>query len=187
MSDFDRQKWNRKFTEEQWPEEPSAVLVSLSNYLPTSGKALDIAGGPGRHAIWLAKRGLDVTIADISKVGLSMARERAAAAGVKLSTIETDLQEDRFPAGPWDLITSICFLWRPIFERAAENLAPGGTLVVVQPTKRNLERHDKPPPDFLLDEGELPRLVSGLTIVHYEECWSADGRFDAQLVARKPV
>jgi tellurite methyltransferase len=100
-------------------------------------------------------------------------------------TLETDLELEPFPAGPWDLIVSVCYLLRPLFAVYPRFLAPGGILAVVQPTKKNLERHDKPPADFLLDDGELPRLVSGLEVVHYEEGWLADGRHDAVIVARR--
>ncbi len=169
------------------PREPAAVLVGLDRWLPRRGLALDVAGGAGRHGIWLAQRGLDVTIADISAPGLARAREDAAAAKVRVHTRQTDLELDPFPAGPWDLIVSICFLQRSLFAAYPTALAPGGTLAVVQPTKRNLERHDKPPADFLLDDGELPKLVAGLEVVHYEEGWLADGRHDAVLVARQPM
>jgi hypothetical protein len=186
MSDFDRQKWNAKYADASFaPREPSAGLVALASFLPRCGRALEVAGGAGRHSIWLASRGLDVTIADISAVGLAQARERAAEAGVMIRTLETDLQEAPFPAGPWDLIVSVCYLWRPIYAAYPATLASGGILVVIQPTKKNLERHDKPPADFLLEEGELPRLVQGLEIVHYEEGWLADDRHDAVLVARR--
>jgi tellurite methyltransferase len=186
MSLADRQKWDAKYAAaETAPREPSAVLVSLADYLPTHGRALETAGGAGRNAIWLAQRGLEVTIADISPVGLALAEERAAAARVRITTIAIDLERDALPAGPFDLVVSVCYLWRPLFAEIPRLLGPGGRLVVIQPTKRNLERNDKPPAAFLLDEGELPRLNGGLEIVRYYEGWLADGRHDAVLVARK--
>jgi SAM-dependent methyltransferase len=185
MSDFDRQKWNAKYTAEEAPREPSHGLVALDRNLPRSGRALDVACGAGRHGIWLAQRGLDVTVADISAVALKLAQERAAERGVTISPLEIDLEQQPIPTGPWNLIVSVCYLQRPILAAYPTALAPGGVLVVIQPTKRNLERHAKPPLDFLLDEGELPRLVGGLEIVHYQEGWSADDRHDAVLVARK--
>jgi SAM-dependent methyltransferase len=188
MSHQDREKWNAKYTAGfPMPREPAAVLVGIDRFLPQRGRALDVAGGAGRHAIWLARRGLDVTIADISAPGLARARDDAAAAGISIRTIETDLEIDPFPAGPWDLIVSVCYLQRALFAAIPAALAPGGTLAVVQPTRRNLERHDKPPAEFLLAEGELRRLAGALEVVHYEEGWLADGRHDAVLVACKPM
>jgi tellurite methyltransferase len=187
MSAADRQKWDAKYAAaETAPREPSAVLVGLAEYLPSQGRALDIAGGAGRNAIWLAKRGLDVTIADVSPIGLALARERADAVQVIIETIEIDLEQCPLPRGPYDVILSVCYLWRSLFAQYPGSLAPGGVLVVIQPTKKNLERNDKPPVDYLLEEGELPRLAVGLEVVHFVEGWMADGRHDAVLIARKP-
>jgi SAM-dependent methyltransferase len=186
MSVADRQKWDAKYADDHFaPREPSAVLRGLAHLLPPTGRALDVAGGGGRHAIWLAQRGLNVTLADISSTGLATARQRAAAAGVSIETAEVDLEQDGLPAGSFDLIVSVCYLCRSLFPQFRQSLAPGGTLVVIQPTSRNLERNDKPPAAYLFGEGELRALASGLEIVHYEEAWSADNRHDAVLVARK--
>jgi tellurite methyltransferase len=185
MSNPDREKWNAKYAAAAAPREPSAVFLALEKHLPRTGRTIDIAGGGGRHGIWLAQLGLDVTVADISPVGLAIAQQRAMEAGLSFQTLEIDLEQSPFPAGPWNLIISVCYLWRPLFDVFPNVLSPEGILAVVQPTKRNLERNDKPPAAYLLDEGELPRLANGLEIVHYEEGWLADGRHDAVLVARK--
>ena len=67
----DREKWDKRFEElDPYGDAPSLVLARHESLLPTSGKALDLAGGTGRHACWLAQRGLDVTLADISSQGL---------------------------------------------------------------------------------------------------------------------
>jgi tellurite methyltransferase len=189
MPDFDREKWNLRYSSParaaEIPQHPSAVLVALAEHLPRRGRALDLAGGAGRHAVWLAQRGLEVTNADISSAGLSLTRERAALAGVSLHCLQTDLEESGCPAGPWDLIVSVCFLPRVFFPSLIAELAPAGTLVIIQPTKKNLEQHQKPPAEFLLAEGELLALAAGLEIVQYQEGWSLDQRHDAVLVGRK--
>lgn len=186
MSEFDRTKWNQKYQDSgDVPLVPSAVITSLGDLLPRQGRALDVAGGSGRHAIWLAKRGFDVTLADVSEIGLSIANQHATQAGVEIVTQQIDLEAEAFPAGGWDLILSVCYLCRQLFEGFSSSLASDGLLVVLQPTRRNLERHQKPPERFLLDEGELPKLAVGLEIVRYEEGWLADGRHDALLVARR--
>jgi tellurite methyltransferase len=184
---FDRQKWDAKYAAEEVPREPSKVLCSLEPFLPTRGRALDVAGGAGRNAIWLAQRGLDVAIADVSPRGLEIASQRAKEAGAEITALPADLQDGPFPAGPWDLILSVCYLWRPLFAVYPQVLSPGGLLVVIQPTKKNLERHLKPPAGFLLNDGELPSLVSGMEIVHYAEGWLGDDRHDAVVVAKMPA
>ncbi|MEQ8791077.1 MAG: methyltransferase domain-containing protein [Pirellulaceae bacterium] len=186
MSHEDRTKWNERYADsERAPTAPSLLLTALEQQLPMSGRALDIAGGGGRHAIWLARRGLDATVVDISQAGLAIAEARARAAGVALQTRCRDLEVESLPEGPWNLIVSFHFLLRSLFAQIPTALAPGGLLVVVQPTLRNLERHDRPPAPYLLEEGELPRLAAGLEVLHYEEGWLAEGRHDALLVARR--
>jgi len=185
MSQTDRDKWNARYRERgQKTERPSSFLTSL-DLLPTSGRALDVAGGTGRHAIWLAQRGLDVTLADVSEEAISLAEDEAASAGVRITSRIVDLETELFPAGPWDLIISFYYLQRSLFDSFAEALTPGGLLVFAQPTTSNLQRNTKPPARFLLEDGELPGLVRGLEIIRYHEGWQEEGRHEARLVARK--
>ena len=145
-----------------------------------------MAGGAGRNAIWLARRGLQVTLVDISREALALARGAAGALPVAL--VCADLETEPLPAGPFDLIISFNFLRRELFAAFPASLAPGGLLVYLQPTRSNLQRHPRPPAAFLLDDGELPGLVKGLEIVSYQEGWFSDGdqpRHQARLVARK--
>ncbi|MEK6247068.1 MAG: class I SAM-dependent methyltransferase [Planctomycetales bacterium] len=187
MPDEDRKKWNSKYSQQDAVSSaPSTLLVQLDDLLPRLGKTLDVAGGAGRHAVWLAQRGLDVTLADVSQAGLDIAKERAIAADVKVDALLVDLESESFPAGPWDLIVSIHYLWRPLFQVFPAVLAPGGMLVFSQPTQSNLQRYKKPSARFLLRDEELPKLVQGLEIVHYEEGWLVEGRHEALLVARRP-
>ncbi len=187
MSDFDRQKWDAKYADPaNAPSEPSAALLSLSSYLPHCGRALEIAGGGGRNSIWLARRGLDVTIADVSSVGLALASQRAAASGVSLTTLALDFEQQPLPAGPFDLILSLCYFCPDLFPQFPCHLSERGVLVVIQPTKQNLAICDKPPAPFLFDEGQLSRLAANLEIVHYHEGPSPDNRHDAILVAKNP-
>ncbi len=186
MSQFDREKWDAKYaTPDTVASEPSRAITALDLFIPRAGKAIDVAGGAGRHAIWLAQRGLDVTLADISPVGLAIAAQRAATAGVALATLQIDLQEQPFPRGPWNVVLTTHYLWRPLFPVFARELAVGGVLIVAQPTVTNLQRHEKPPRPFLLQDGELPGLVSELETLHYQEGWLDEGRHEAVLVARR--
>ena len=188
MSAEDLAKWNARYADPDGPSrEPSVLLTQRADELPRSGRALDLAGGGGRHSIWLAQHGLDVTLADISPAGLAIAAERAAEAGVSINTLPVDFQTDPFPPGPWNLIISFNFLYRPLLPTIPFVLAPGGLFLMVQPTRTNLQRHHKPPAAFLLEDGELPGLVAGLEIVRYEEGWLAEGRHDACLLARRPA
>lgn len=185
MSADDRLRWNKKYQlGEHASSEPSRLLTDLASFLPTSGRAIDLAGGTGRHAIWLAQRGLDVWLADVSEVAIQLAEARAGEAGVSLQTQHIDLETEPFPSGPWDLIVSVHFLLRPLFEQFPVVLTDGGTLVCIHPTRTNLLRHAKPSCRHLLEDGELPGLVTGLEVIHYQEGWLGEGRHEAVLVAR---
>ena len=184
MSDFERDKWNARYLSGNVLTEPSAFLVDMLQFVPRRGKALDVAGGAGRNAILLARRGLDTTIVDISEVGLQRAVEDGKRAGVHLTTVEADLETDPLPEGPWDCVVVFHYLNRLLLASLETILAPGGVLVVSIATTRNRERNEKPPPPHLLDEGELPSLIGDLGVVHYEEGWR-DDRHEARLVARR--
>ena len=193
MTEFDRNKWNRKFAaREMASPDPSPSVTCLQTHLPKNGRALDLAGGAGRHSIWMAQQGLDVAIADISRNGLDLAAERARQAGITLELLETDLQPDTteqttiahgVPAGPWDVILSHYYCCRKIVPELINELAENGRLIIIHATVRNLERHSKPPRDFLLREKELPSLVHPLSIRHYSEGWTDDGRHEGAVVA----
>jgi len=179
------------------PNEPSPTITRLAKYFPNSGRALDLAGGAGRHSIWLAERGLDVTLADVSTAGLELAERRAADTGVTIETCETDFEPDdsanqcsEFPPGPWHLILSHYYDCRALIPTIIQNLGPAGILIVVQPTEKNLERSPKPPRRFLLQEGELrsvASVASKLEIISYTEAWTDEDRHEATLVARRPA
>lgn len=183
----DRDRWNARYREAGPPGPPSDFLVSLDAKLPRSGTALDVASGTGRHALWLAGRGLEVTCADVSDVGLEVALRAAAGAGLRVRTLAIDLEREAFPPGPWDVITCFYFLHRPLFDAMAHALSKGGLVVVAHPTMRNLEAHPKPGPAHLLQEGELRTLLGGLELLHYTEGWTPGGRHEARALARRPA
>jgi tellurite methyltransferase len=185
MSDADRSRWETHYRAAgQVARQPSRFLVAQAALLPHRGRALDVAGGAGRHALWLARRGLDVTICDISESALTLAREAAEREGLRIETVAIDLELAPLPSGPWDAIVSVDYLQRDLFAQLPERLSPGGVLVFTQPTRKNLERHPKPGSSYLLEPGELERLVHGLDVLHYEESW-LDDRHEARLIAKK--
>ena len=181
-----RSSWDNRYRERSAPVDPAVfVSIDLAPLLGTPGRALDLAGGAGRHAIWLSERGWDTTMVDTSEVAIGLASERAAEAGVNVRLIHTDLTAETIPDGPWDLILIVHYLQRDLFLPAIERLADGGLIAFSVATVRNLERRERPPLPYLLDEGEAPSLVDGLEILHYEEGWSMEDRHEARVVARK--
>ena len=183
MSEEDRQRWNTRYREQAGAREPSAFLRSLAACLPSAGRALDVAGGTGHDALWLARHGLDVTLVDVSDVALERAAQAAREAGVPLRCQRLDVESEPLPPGPFALVLCLNYLWRPLFAALPQVLAPGGLLVFAQPTRSNLQRHAHPSARFLLEDGELPGLLQGLELVSYTEGWTGEGRHEARLVA----
>ncbi len=182
MSEADRLKWDaRHASTEPDSHRPPAWLVEHDASVPREGRALDIASGTGRIALWASRRGLEVTAIDISAVGLAKVR----AAAPTITTIARDLAEDpRLPAGEFALIT--CFHYRQpeLWPAMRAALAPGGVLVAELLTVRNLERHAHPSRRWLVEEGELVRWADGLEVLLEEEGWRGE-RHTARLIARR--
>jgi len=122
--------------------EPDPSLAALLSGL-APGRALDLASGDGRNAIWLARQGWDVTAVDFSTVALERARSSAVAAGVDVDWVFADLVEWRPEPCSFDLV-AIMFLHlprderRPVYAAAADAVAPGGLLLVVGHDLSNL-------------------------------------------------
>ena len=187
MSQAEREHWNQRYTDEGWRTEPAAFLLEVAPYLPARSRILDVGGGTGRNSVWLAAQGHDVTIVDISTVGLRMAREAAAEAGVAVTTIEMDLDAEPLPSGPWDVIIDFHYINRSLFPVFYDLLQPGGLLVFCRATVKNLELHDRPPRSFLLTEGEGWELLAGWELVIAREGWSVEERHEFEALARKPA
>ncbi|MGE0712063.1 MAG: class I SAM-dependent methyltransferase [Planctomycetota bacterium] len=187
----DRERWDARYRELDAElgaasRPPARFLELAAGLLPGAGRALDLAGGDGRNALWLAARGLEVTLADVSPVALARAERLAAAGGQRLRTVACDLEREPPPAGPWDVVLCFHYLQRDLFPDIAWALAPGGVLLFCQPTRRNLERHPRPSARFLLEEGELPALIPPvLEVLRLEEGWLEEGRHEARVVARR--
>ena len=189
MSQFDRDKWNDRYTQRSRnsAELSSEVIITALPYLSKEGKAIDIAGGTGRNSLQILAAGYEVTVADISQVGLKIAEQEYAKIGVSLDTLEIDFEEEPLPVGPWNVILQVCFLERKLFPQFASALAPGGLLIIAQPTLKNLEQHEKPPRAFLLEEAELENKFPELETLHYSEAWRMNRRHEAHLIARRPA
>ncbi|MFW5920906.1 MAG: class I SAM-dependent methyltransferase [Polyangiales bacterium] len=186
MSGADRERWDARYRAGggYGRRAPPRWLDEVDGHLPRQGRALDVASGTGRIAVWLARRGLDVTAVDVSPVGLSLAREVAADEGVRLATEIADLERDPLPDGPYELIACVDYRQPSLFPEMVARLAPGGVLVAQLATVHNLERHQKPSRRFLAEPGELREAAGDLDVLLYGEGWYED-RHVARLVARR--
>jgi SAM-dependent methyltransferase len=145
-------------------ENPSPWIVRFAPLVPPGGAVLDLASGRGRHARWFAQRGHPVLAVDRDADAL------ATLQGVA-ETLQADLEN-----GPWPLagrafaaVVVTNYLWRPLFPRILDAVAPGGVLLHETFAQGN-ETVGKPSrPDFLLAPGELLRAYPGLRVVAFED------------------
>lgn len=127
-----------------WGAGPNAFVAAELDALP-AGRALDVACGEGRNAIWLATRGWHATGIDFSSAGIARARQLAADADVAAGTefVVGDVVDGPLPPGPFDAVV-VAYLQLPAEQRraslrqAAAVLAPGGVLLVVAHDTSNL-------------------------------------------------
>ncbi|MCL2003797.1 MAG: class I SAM-dependent methyltransferase [Oscillospiraceae bacterium] len=109
----------------------------LERYIKPGDRALDIGGGPGRYSLWLAERGCDVTLFDLSSENVRFAAEKAAELGLPLKTVSGDAREaDTLLSGPFDHVLLMGPLYHLLEEAdrvkavdaALRLLKPGGLL-----------------------------------------------------------
>jgi tellurite methyltransferase len=183
--------------------DPAAFLVESFPVLPrphARSRALDLACGGGRNAVWLAERGWPVVAVDYAPAALDRAAALAAARGIPatrsalralpqrfsgLCLVEADLTSFPLPHSAFDLILCFHYLDRHAFPRIERALAPGGFLLYETFTEHQRAFPEGPrSPEHLLAPGELRSAFPALESLFYRE-WTA-GRALASLLARKP-
>jgi SAM-dependent methyltransferase len=139
------EEWDRRYagSELLWTAQPNRFLVAeVAGLAP--GRALDVACGEGRNAVWLAEQGWQAEGVDFSGVALEKARQLAEARDVVVEWTQADLVGYEPERGAYDLV-AVLYLQLPAAERtpilcrAAAALAPGGVLLVVAHDRSNIE------------------------------------------------
>jgi SAM-dependent methyltransferase len=165
---------------------PASWLVQHAGLLPHEGRALDIACGRGRHALWLADHGLTTLAVDRDPVAIRELNDAAREGRLPLRAEVSDLEgrETSFHGSTFDVIVAFHYLHRPLFPALIEALAPGGLLVYETFTRAQAARGKPTNPDFLLKPGELLELVRPLEVLASRE-GDYDDRMVASVVARR--
>jgi SAM-dependent methyltransferase len=185
-----RRKWNKRWLDKaDRPYEPDPWLLRILPLLP-GGRALDIASGRGRNALFLAERGLSVTALDISEEALEQLRREAARRNLKVETLRVDLEADpKLPEGAFDLVLDFFYLHRPLLPSLRDAVLPGGVAVLRTFTSAGPHPGGPGIPEFVLRPAELPEVFAGWEILLHEEGLdpSRKGGSLAGIVARKPA
>lgn len=141
---MDAKAWDERYAASDlvWGTAPNRFVEAECRTLPP-GRAIDLACGEGRNAIWLASLGWQAEGVDWSDVAIAKARKLAAHAGVDATFAVTDLRTYSPEAGAYDLVL-LAYLQVPaadraiVFSRAANAVAPGGTLFLIAHDGHNL-------------------------------------------------
>ncbi len=165
--------WEERYSsaDQVWSGRVNHALVQVAAHL-TPGRALDLGCGEGGDAIWLAQQGWDATGVDISPTAVARATAAATSVGLGSDRVRFVAANLATWSGDdmYDLVTA-SFLQSPvelpridILRRVAQQIAPGGRLLVVAhaampPWARAPHHHH----DFISPEDEVavpgPRRV----------------------------
>lgn len=168
---MDQAFWDERYQSSSalWSGHPNPVLVAEMTDL-AAASALDVGCGEGADAIWLARRGWQVTAVDISTVALERGAAHAREAGTdlahRISWQHVDLTTWVPPPSTYDLV-SAQFLHAPKFQRQtlhrrlAASVAPGGSLLVVGHHASDLQTTvPRPPvPELFFTAGDVAALL----------------------------
>lgn len=162
---------------------PSPWLLRWAHLLPAQATVLDLACGAGRHLHWAVTQGHRPTGVDRDAAALALAPAGA-------DTLQADIED-----GPWPLVDRqfsavlvFNYLWRPLWPRLLDCLAPGGLLVYETFASGNATVGKPSRPDFLLQPGELLAQCAGLRVIAYEDGFlDTPARFVQRIVARRPA
>ncbi|WP_024285733.1 bifunctional 2-polyprenyl-6-hydroxyphenol methylase/3-demethylubiquinol 3-O-methyltransferase UbiG [Cellulomonas sp. KRMCY2] len=198
----DAREWDARYAgSDPWGSEPNRWIREHTESL-TPGRALDVAAGDGRHALWLAARGWQVDAVDFSAVAVEHGREAgtrlpAGSGAVDWHVADATTFEPR-PGGADLVVVAYLQLPTPQLARAltlsATALAPGGTFVLVGHDRTNLHDGVGGPrdPDVLTDLAAVEAVLvrSGLEVRLAEVArrpvdGSARPALDAVVVARR--
>ncbi|HKV25529.1 MAG TPA: class I SAM-dependent methyltransferase [Candidatus Acidoferrum sp.] len=194
-------KWDERYRQAKvgvaW--EPTSLLKEWLRLLP-NGRALDVACGSGRNAIYLARNDFEVTGIDWSEAALEIVAQRAGEVNVPvirtdaplttrnkpggIELILSDLERMELPERAFGVIVCVQYLQRTLFAQMTRALQCGGVLLFETYTRAQMKFAGGPRnPAYLLEPGELRGAFPELRVLFYRELDAGQGI--ASLVAQK--
>ena len=174
------------------PDKPASLLIAHSDlFTPETGPILDLACGKGHNGLFLAKKGLPITLCDSSAETLNQAKNSAEQADLKVKTWRVDLEKEGtnpLDENAYGAILIFRYLHRPLIPCIKKALMEDGILIYKTFTIGQAKFGRPSNPDYLLKRGELKRWFQKWNILHYfEGILENPQRAVAQIVCRKPV
>lgn len=161
------EQWNERYRAgEQLFDAPVPLVVKFAG--PTRGRALDLACGSGRNALYLAELGWRLTAVDGSPVAVDVLRAKARERGLDIDIHIADLERGDFeiPSGKYDLILDCYYLQRDLLPKMQAGVRHGGMIISIVHLADVDQPHGTPKRAY---PGELRKYFEGWTILHYRE------------------
>ena len=162
----------------------SAYGQFVGKSFPNAGVAFDLAGGLGRHALWLASRNWRVTVVDLSNVAIEKLSLAALELNVNLDLRVGDAAEYKFEPARFDLMLLFYHLDRSLFPKMVSALKPGGLLICKMSLQWDPDGGLAAVNADRLGRNELPSLVPELHVLYHEER-PVRGRGVVEFIGRK--
>jgi tellurite methyltransferase len=183
---MDLHGWDQRYRVERDAKAAPTPLVMETAQGLNPGRALDLACGTGRNALWLARHGWSVTAVDGSGTAIEILRQSAVELGLQVDSRVADLQAGEYAIEPasWDLISICYYLQRDLLEPAKLGIVPGGVLMVIV----HIGEPGEEPTPIRLRPGELVSYFQGWQILHNYEGKPRDAahaRAVAEIVVRR--
>jgi 2-polyprenyl-3-methyl-5-hydroxy-6-metoxy-1,4-benzoquinol methylase len=184
MSASDRSKWDAIYAEsegEPLPEPDPLLFMATPPGEPTL-RALDLAGGWGQNALWLAEQGYTVDLMDVSRVALLRAQQEMAARHLRtINIFQADVDHITLQPETYHLVCVFRFLDAALMPQIRAAVRPGGRVIYETFNTHYLKSHPDFNPNYLLEPGELLGFFGDWRVLHHAELSTA-----SQVVAIKP-
>lgn len=172
MAGDDQKIWDERHASKHGQGEPSPFLKEIlesNSWRIQPGRAIDIATGRGRNALFLAERGFSVEAIDVSTVALEQGRKAAQEKKLAIDFRQADLDSVELPEATYDMILNFNFLQRSLIPKMKKALKLGGHIVFeTYLVDQRVLGHPRNPA-YLLGHNELLELCRDFRVLYYRE------------------